>query len=207
VSEARIVRTDSPGWLSDAVGILQRGGLVVFPTDTVYGVGAVAFDPAAVARIYRAKGRREENPIPVLVDGEEAMDKLSLHPPAGARRLAHAFWPGPLTLVVPKAPGLPAEVGPGPSVGLRAPDHPVAMRLLRAIGPLATSSANPSGKPPTTHAEDVRASLGGTVDLVIDGGEAPGGMPSTVLDCTCDPPQVLRPGPVSLEEILAVWAG
>ena len=205
MSEARVVRTDSPGWLADAVAVLARGGLVAFPTDTVYGIGARAFDPAAVALIYRAKGRREENPIPILVGEVDDIGRLSVGALGGVQRLARAFWPGPLTLVVPKHPGLPGEVGAGPTVGLRAPDHAVPLGILRAAGPLATSSANRSGEPPATSASQVRTTLGGHIDLIVDGGTAPGGRPSTVLDCTCDPPRILREGPVSREDILAVW--
>jgi len=205
VSEVRVVLAESPGWLADAASVLARGGLVAFPTDTVYGIGAVAFDPVAVALIYRAKGRREDRPIPVLVADREGIERLAVGVPDGAFRLADAFWPGPLTLVVPKRSGLPTQVSHGPTVGLRAPNHPIALEILRSAGPLATSSANRSNRPPSTLPKEVRAELGGHLDLLVDGGPAPGGTPSTVLDCTVDPPRILRAGPVSLEEILSVW--
>ena len=205
MSEVRVVRAESPGWLADTAAVLARGGVVAFPTDTVYGIGAAALDPVAVAHIYRAKGRREDQPIPVLVADQEGIERLAVRVPAGAYRLADAFWPGPLTLVVPKRAGLPPEVSSGPTVGLRAPNHPIALEILRAAGPLATSSANRSNKPPSTLPEEVRAELGGHLDLLVDGGAAPGGIPSTVLDCTVDPPRIIRAGPLALEEILSVW--
>jgi len=205
VSEVRVVRGGSPGWLADTAAVLARGGLVAFPTDTVYGIGAAALNPIAVAHIYRAKGRREDQPIPVLVADRVGIERLAVGVPPGVYRLADVFWPGPLTLVVPKRAGLPPEVSSGPTVGLRAPNHPIALEILHAAGPLATSSANRSTRPPTTLPEEVRAELGGHLDLLVDGGPAPGGIPSTVLDCTVDPPRILRAGPVSLEDILSVW--
>jgi L-threonylcarbamoyladenylate synthase len=205
MSEVRVVLAESPGWLADAASVLARGGLVAFPTDTVYGIGAAAFDPVAIALIYRAKGRREDQPIPVLVADREGIERLAVGVPDGAFRLADAFWPGPLTLVVPKRSGLPTEVSPGPTVGLRAPNHPIALEILRAAGPLATSSANRSNRPPSTLPKEVRAELGGHLDLLVDGGPAPGGTPSTVLDCTVDPPRILRAGPLALADILSVW--
>lgn len=205
MSDVRVVRADSSGWLAETADVLARGGVVAFPTDTVYGIGAVALDPVAVAHIYRAKGRREDQPIPVLVADRAGIDRLAVGVPAGAYRLAEAFWPGPLTLVVPRRSGLPAEVSSGPTVGLRAPNHRIALEILRAAGPLATSSANRSNEPPSTLPEEVRAALGGHLDLLVDGGAAPGGTPSTVLDCTFDPPRILRAGPLSLEDLLSVW--
>lgn len=207
MNETRLLRVDAPGWLADVTAVLEHGGLVAFPTDTVYGVGAMASDPVAVAGLYRAKGRREDQPVPVLVAGEGDLDRLGINIPPGARRLAHAFWPGPLTLVVLKRPGLPNEVSPGPTVGLRAPDHPVALEILRAAGPVATSSANRSGEPPAILPAQVRESLGGRIELLLDAGPAPGGRPSTVVDCTVDPPAILREGPVTIEAILRAWRG
>jgi len=207
VSVVRVVLAESPGWLADTAAVLARGGLVAFPTDTVYGIGAAALNPIAVAHIYRAKGRREDQPIPVLVADQEGIEQLAVGVPPGVYRLADAFWPGPLTLVVPKRAGLPPEVSSGSTVGLRAPNHPIALEILQSAGPLATSSANRSNRPPSTLPEDVRTELGGQLDLLVDGGPAPGGIPSTVLDCTVDPPRILRAGPVALEDILSVWGG
>jgi len=203
--KTRIVRPEESAWLDTVIQTLQRGGLVAFPTDTVYGIGASAFDGGAVARIYEAKGRREDHPVPVLVAGPEDLDRLAASIPTGVRRLMDVFWPGPLTIIVPKRPDVPEEVSRAGTVGLRAPAHPVALDLLRAAGPLATSSANRSGEPPPTDPTEVLSALGGRVDLLVDGGEAPGGVPSTVVDCSRDSPTLVRAGPISLEAILEVW--
>lgn len=201
----RVLRADEPGWMEVVLQVLSRGGLVAFPTDTVYGVGAAAFDGAAVRRIYEAKGRREANPIPILVADATHLDRLAGPISDRVRRLAEAFWPGPLTIVVHKQPNVPPEISLNATVGVRAPDHPVASEILRSAGPLATSSANRSGESSLTRPEDVLASLGGRIELLVDGGESPGGVPSTVVDCTQDPPTMVREGPVSLDAVLRAW--
>jgi L-threonylcarbamoyladenylate synthase len=174
---------------------------VAFPTDTVYGVGALAFDTVAVERLYWAKERPVERAIPVLLGDASGVSVVALDVPDMALRLAKRFWPGPLTLVMRKAPGVPKSVAAGATVGIRVPDHAVALKLLQAAGPMAVTSANVSGRPPARTADEVLQQLEAKVDLIVNGGMAPGGIASTVLDCTGDVPRVLRPGPVSLDEI------
>jgi L-threonylcarbamoyladenylate synthase len=187
-----------------ALALLQRSGLVAFPTDTVYGLGALAFNAAAVERIYAAKDRPVEKAISVLIADVSDLAKVTLEVPQMAARLAGCFWPGPLTLVVEKHPDLPEEVSAGHTVGVRIPDHPVARALLRSAGPMAVTSANLSGQPSPSTAQQVYAQLGGRIGLIIDGGKTPGGVPSTVVDCTGTEPRILRPGPVSKDEIRSV---
>ena len=189
-----------------AADILRGGGLVAFPTETVYGLGADACDERAVARIYAAKGRPPTNPIIVHThDGSSARALTTAWPPQ-ADALAKRFWPGPLTLVLPKSHAIPAIVtAGGPTVAVRVPAHPVALALLRAAGiPLAAPSANRSFALSPTRCEHVLRDLDGRVDLVIDGGPTPGGIESTVLDVTDSPACILRPGLVSRADIEAV---
>lgn len=192
---------------SQALEILRAGGLVAFPTDTVYGVGALAFDGAAVESIYAAKERPVEKAIPILLGDVSDLKKVASEVPEMALKLAVHFWPGPLTLVVPKHPGLPEAVSATATVGVRVPDHPVARELLRTAGPLAVTSANRSGEGSLSTAREVLEQLGGRIALVIDGMRAPGGAPSTVVDCTTAQPQILRPGPVSLDDIRTILGG
>jgi len=187
--------------IQTALEILQKGGLVAFPTDTVYGVGALAFDGKAVESIYTAKDRPIEKAIPVLIADAADMEKVGMDIPAVAYQLAARFWPGPLTCIVPKQPTLPEAVSATETVGVRVPDHEVARALLRAAGPMAVTSANISGQPSPSTAQEVFAQLGGRIDLIIDGGITPGGVPSTLVDCTGEELKVLREGPISLEEI------
>lgn len=201
--KTEVIKADSPQALETATKILREGGLVAFPTDTVYGVGALAFDAAAVQSIYEAKGRSGEKAIPVLVGDPQDLDKVTASLPDAARRLAMRFWPGPLTLVVGKHAALPAAVSATDTVGVRMPNHPVALALLRKTGPMAVTSANLSGRANPSTADEVLAQLGGRIGLIIDGGTTPGGVPSTVLDCTQPDPAVLRDGPVKMEDIRA----
>jgi len=184
-----------------ALKILQNGGLVAFPTDTVYGVGALAFDGKAVESIYIAKQRPIEKAIPVLIAEAADMEKVGTNIPTIAYQLAARFFPGPLTCLVPKQPHLPESVSATETVGVRVPDHDVARALLRAAGPMAVTSANISGQPSPSTAQDVFAQLNGRIDLILDGGTTPGGVPSTLVDCTGDELKILREGPISLAEI------
>ncbi|NWG06301.1 MAG: threonylcarbamoyl-AMP synthase [Chloroflexi bacterium] len=198
-----IVSAESPDALQRALDILKNGGLVAFPTDTVYGVGALAFDGRAVESIYTAKDRPAEKAIPVLIADESDLEKVGVDIPAIAHRLATRFWPGPLTVLVPKKPTLPESVSATDTVGVRIPDHAVTRALLRAAGPMAVTSANISGQPSPSTAEDVFAQLNGRIPLIIDGGKTPGGTPSTLVDCTGENIRILREGPLSLEELLS----
>jgi L-threonylcarbamoyladenylate synthase len=186
-----------------AADILRRGGLVAFPTETVYGLGANALDSTAVARIFEAKGRPANNPIIVHVADASMVSLVAASWPPTAARLAERFWPGPLTLVLPKQPTLPDGVtGGGPTVGVRVPAHPVARALLEAVQlPIAAPSANRSSELSPTTAEHVRQALDGRIDMILDGGACPGGIESIVLDVTSDPPRILRPGLIAVAQI------
>jgi len=197
-----------PAAIAAAARILRAGGLVAFPTETVYGLGANALDADAVGRIFVAKGRPADDPLIVhVLDAAGAGDRtLAAAWPPIAARLTDAFWPGPLTVVVPRGPAIPPIVTASlPMVALRAPAHPVARALLAAAGvPIAAPSANPFGRTSPTTAAHVIAGLGDRVDLVLDGGPCAIGVESTVVDCTTDPIRVLRPGGIPLEAIRAI---
>jgi len=199
-----ICSAEDPFAVPRAIEILQLGGQVAFPTDTVYGVGALAFNGAAVKGIYAAKDRPVEKAIPVLIGDTDDLVKVCTEVPEIALKLAAHFWPGPLTLVVPKHPELPEAVSVAPTVGVRIPDHPLARALLRLAGPMAVTSANVSGQPSPITAQEVFAQLGGRIALIIDGGKTHGGVPSTVVDCTGAELQILRSGPISERELLAI---
>ena len=186
-----------------ALAILQAGGLVAFPTDTVYGVGALAFDGKAIESIYAAKDRPIEKAIPILISDFSELDTVGIDIPKSANKLASRFWPGPLTILVPKRGGLPESVSATSTVGVRVPDHQVARALLRAAGPMAVTSANISGGQSPVSAEEVFEQLAGRIPLIIDAGKTPGGVPSTLVDCTGTELKVLREGPISLGDLLS----
>ncbi len=191
-----------PGDLGLAAQALREGHIVGFPTDTVYGVAVLAQDEDAVQMLFAAKGRDFRVALPVMVAAVELVEQVARPVPGFARLTAH-FWPGPLTLVLPKQPTLPALVtAGGETVGVRIPDHALALELLRlAATPLAVTSANRSGQPPARTAAEVLAQLDDRIHMLVDGGPAPGGSASTVLDLTTDPPRILRPGPISAETL------
>jgi L-threonylcarbamoyladenylate synthase len=197
-----LLLADAPESIRRALEVLCAGGLVAFPTDTVYGVGALAFDGPAVESIYAAKDRPNEKAIPILIADLADVDRVAVDVPPMARILAARFWPGPLTLVVPKQPHLPESVSATATVAVRIPDHPAARALLRAAGPMAVTSANISGQPSPTEAEEVIRQLGGRIPLVLDGGLTPGGVPSTLVDCLGEEPILLREGPLTMAQIL-----
>ncbi|MGQ9584453.1 MAG: L-threonylcarbamoyladenylate synthase [Anaerolineae bacterium] len=203
--QTRVVDADAEGWLGEALAILQAGGVVAFPTDTVYGVGADPLQGAAVAALYRAKGRPPDKAIPLLLAEVAQMEAMVTEVPAAARRLAGCFWPGPLTLVLPAREEVPAIVrAGGETVALRMPAHPVALQLIAAFGrPLAVTSANRSGQPSPAAAREVLGQLEGRIPLIVDGGGCPGGQPSTVLSLAEHPPRLLRAGPVTWDAIAA----
>lgn len=188
-----------------AVEVLNGGGLVAFPTDTVYGVGAHAWHEDAVNGLYRAKVRPDNKAIPLLIASPEELAQVAQDVPPLAYTLAQRFWPGALTLVLPRTPLISdAITAGGDTVAVRMPDHPVSLALLRALGaPLATTSANLSGQPPAVTAAEVWAQLAGRIELLLDGGACPGGVASTVLDLTVHPPRLLRAG--ALLSALAEW--
>jgi L-threonylcarbamoyladenylate synthase len=186
-----------------AVEILKRGGLVAIPTETVYGLAADALDAEAVAGIFRAKGRPSTNPIIVHVADVAMAMSLAGQWPAAAEAIATRFWPGPVTVVVPRGPRIPDIVtAGGATVALRCPAHPLARRLIADSGlPLAAPSANRSEAVSPTTAHHVLESLGNRIDLILDGGPCAKGIESTVIDCTTSPPRILRPGPLSRAEL------
>jgi L-threonylcarbamoyladenylate synthase len=184
---------------------VQRGDLVVIPTDTVYGIGADAFDADAVRALLAAKGRGREMPPPVLVSAATTVDALASELPGYARALIEEFWPGPLTLVCRQQPSLQWDLGDTRgTVAVRMPDHPVALAVLERTGPLAVSSANKTGRPAATDADEALEMLGDDVAVVVDAGESPGGEASTIIDVTGSQGRVLRRGALSLEELNAV---
>ena len=184
---------------------VQQGKLVVLPTDTVYGVGADAFDPAAVRELLAAKGRGREMPPPVLVSAATTVDAIATAIPGYARALIEEFWPGPLTLVCTQQPSLQWDLGDTRgTVAVRMPDHDVALELLERTGPLAVSSANLTGHPAATDAGQAEEMLGDDVEVIVDAGEAPGGRASTIVDVTGTQGRVLRRGALSLEALNAV---
>ncbi|HJW32886.1 MAG TPA: L-threonylcarbamoyladenylate synthase [Holophagaceae bacterium] len=193
-------------WLGEAVSILRRGGLVAFPTETVYGLGADGLNPTALARIFEAKGRPRSNPLILHVSGLAMARSLVTTFPKAALNLAEAFWPGPLTLVLPKRALVPDEAtAGGATVALRMPDHPVALRLIRAFGgPVAAPSANRSEHVSPTCAEHVLADLAGRIDLLLDGGPCRSGLESTVVDLSGEVPRILRHGPLAPAALAAV---
>lgn len=189
--------------ISRAAESLRSGGLVAFPTETVYGLGADALNPEAVKRIFVAKGRPLDNPIIVHVGGPEDLRALTDEVPPEAARLMGQFWPGPLTLIFRKSGQLPREVTGGQdTVAVRMPRNTVALALVRALGrPIAAPSANLSGRPSPTTAGHVLHDLGGRIDIILDGGPVEVGIESTVLDLSQHPPVILRPGAVTREEL------
>lgn len=195
-----------PAVIAEAAALLRSGRLVAFPTETVYGLGGLALEPASLRRIYEAKGRPSAHPIIAHVLGEDDARELTRAWSPLASRLARAFWPGPLTIVTPKSERVPAELtGGSPSVGLRAPAHPIARALIAAVGqPVAAPSANKFQSLSPTRAEHVARSLGAAVDLVLDGGPCDRGIESTVVSLAEDGTiRVLRPGSVTLDDLRA----
>jgi L-threonylcarbamoyladenylate synthase len=189
-----------------AAELLRAGEVVALPTETVYGLAANALDENAVAKIFQVKGRPAHNPIIVHVAGNEMAADCAANFPASALKLSHAFWPGPLTLVLPRAKKIPASVAAGgATIGVRWPGHPFMQAVIRACGfPLAAPSANLSNQISPTNAEHVRSQLDGKIPLIVDGGQSQVGIESTVLDLTVTPPKILRPGMIHAASLAAV---
>jgi L-threonylcarbamoyladenylate synthase len=197
----QVVPASKPGAIASAVEVLQRGEVIALPTDTVYGIGAHGFCERAIEQLYEIKGRDRLKAIALLIAGVEDMKRVAVDVPEVAWQLAERFWPGALTLVLPKAAAvLDVLTGGGDSVAVRVPDHAVALELIRALGaPLAATSANLSGQAEACTAQQVLAALGERVPFVLDGGRCPGGVASTVVDVTVRPPVIRRPGPLARE--------
>ncbi|WP_078414426.1 L-threonylcarbamoyladenylate synthase [Priestia abyssalis] len=192
--------------LEEAAKLLKEGETIAFPTETVYGLGADATSDRAVDKIFVAKGRPSDNPLIIHIGSKEAVEKIAKEIPSSAQALIDRFWPGPLTLVLKKRPGISEKVTAGlETVAVRMPSHPIALELLKKVDlPIAAPSANLSGKPSPTLAKHVWADLDGRISGIVDGGPTGVGVESTVLDCTEDTPLILRPGGVTKEQIEAV---
>ena len=188
--------------LNAAIKILENGGLVVFPTDTVYGLGVKVTDKFAIEKIYAVKGRMQTKAIAVLIGSMEQIDMVADSFPQSAQKLGKSFWPGALTMVVKRRKELPEILSPDETIGIRIPDDDFVRSLINQVGPLATTSANLSGQPSAINAAMAIKQLGDKVDLIIDGGECRGGQASTVIDCTQEVLHVLREGAISKDSII-----
>lgn len=199
--KTQIISVNDPRAFTIAKELLERGELVAFPTDTVYGVGASVHNKQGINNLYVAKLRDTRKAIPILLGTLAEVSQVTSGMSGMALQLAQHFWPGPLTLVVPRRTDLMAEISPYPTIGVRMPNHPDTLRLLRLMGPMAVTSANLSGQASTCSVQAVLAQLGGRIALILDGGLTPGGNPSTVVDCSGAVPVILREGPVHMEDI------
>ncbi|MBW8012099.1 MAG: threonylcarbamoyl-AMP synthase [Chloroflexi bacterium] len=202
----KTVKVDEAGALDHAVDVLHNGGVVAFPTDTVYGLGAMAFDEDAIFRLYLIKGRNHSKAVVALINKVEDLEGLTTSPSETSLCLTRHFWPGPMTIILPRHPDVPDILSEPPNIGVRIPDHPVALDLLDRAGPLGVTSANISGLANTTSADQVLDQLEGRIHLVLDGGRTPGGVPSTVVECTDSEINILRPGPITKRQIMSVLA-
>ena len=196
----------TPENVSRAAAIIRSGGLLGIPTETVYGLGANALNEEAVLHIFEAKGRPQDNPLIIHVPDSTWLARYCENVPASAYRLAEKFWPGPLTMILPRKPIVPLRTTGGlETVGVRCPDHPVTLAIIREAGvPIAAPSGNTSGRPSPTCANDMREDMDGKIDAIFDGGACRVGVESTIIDLTCTPPRLLRPGGLPLESLQEV---
>lgn len=207
-SKERVVKVNAdrpaPQAIREAARVLEKGGVVAFPTETYYGLGADPFHEAAVRRLFEIKDREPAKPISLVIDDEKRLKDIVKAVSPEASRLIRRFWPGPLTLVFHSSPRLPAALtGGSATIGVRIPNHPVALELLRAFGrALTATSANHSGQPSAATAEQVEKALGTDLDLILDAGPTPGGPESTVVDATLYPPRLIRKGPIPFRDVL-----
>ena len=192
--------------LPQAAEIIRRGGLVGIPTETVYGLGANGLDPKAVSRIFEAKGRPQDNPLILHITDVSWLERYCKEIPLTAYKLAEAYWPGPMTMILPRKDMVPDAVTAGlDTVGMRCPSHILCHELIRlADVPIAAPSGNTSGRPSPTTADHMREDMDGKIDAIVDGGPCSVGVESTIIDLTCTPPRLLRPGGISLEQLRAV---
>ncbi len=203
---AKILSASDPAAIARAADVLRAGGIVAYPTDTVYGLGANVFDAQALEKVMDAKRRPDEKSLPVLIADRGHLRRLVTAVTPAAARLMAEFWPGALTIVLQKRDGLSPLLGEA-TLAVREPDHPAIGALLTAAGvPLSGTSANLSGQPAATTAQEAQEQLGNAVDLILDGGPAAGSTPSTVIDCTARPPRILRQGAVTQDALAAVLA-
>ena len=199
--DTKIVKTNQEDALLLSREMLRNGSLIAFPTDTVYGLAADPFNISAIIKLFEAKGRDYNKAIAILVGSIEQVKLITDSFTENAEKLTRQFWPGGLTVIVPKRKDVPDLLSGNQTIGIRMPDHPFTLELLKQFGPLATTSANLSGGPNPQNAADVLVQLNNRIPLILDGGECPGGVPSTVVDCTTNEVYVLRAGAVSEEKI------
>ena len=203
--KTQVISAAHPEAIALACEVIRSGGLIAFPTDTLYGLGCDPHLPTALQKIYAAKGRSASKAIPVLISRADQLESLVSGLPEQSTRLMERWWPGALTLVLPKNPDLPPDLTPYPGLAVRMPDHPVALSLLDQTGPLAVTSANLSDHENPQDAQGVLAQLDGVVDLIMDGGSLLGGQASTIIDCMASEPKLLREGPIPFSAILERW--
>jgi L-threonylcarbamoyladenylate synthase len=199
--ETLLLKADEERSIQLALETLHAGNLVAFPTDTVYGLGADPFNISAIIKLFESKGREYNKAIAILVGSAEQVDLIAERFTDNAKKLVAKFWPGGLTVIVPKRKDVPDLLSSTQTIGIRMPNHPMTLELLRRFGPLATTSANLSGGANPLTAQDVVAQLNTRIPLVLDGGPCPGGVPSTVVDCTIDQLHILRYGPITEENM------
>lgn len=201
----QVLRSTDPDMIPAVSAAIQRNEVIILPTDTVYGVGTNAFDEDAVRCLFVVKQRAREKGIPILIAELSDLEKIAIDIPPVANRLIARFWPGPLTLVLPKRPDLPPAISNSNYVAVRLPDHDVSREIIRAAGgALATTSANLSGRAPAQTVDEALRELAGAVTLAIDDGPSGGQVASTVVDCTRDEIRILRSGPLAMEDLLQV---
>jgi L-threonylcarbamoyladenylate synthase len=203
MEEKQILSINDPQAIATAKKVIWNHGTIVFPTDTIYGIASNAFDPEGLNKLYEIKQRPADKALPVLIGELSQLDDLVLFVSDRVKQIAAAFWPGALTLILPKGKKVPQRLSPYPTIGVRMPDLDFNLRLLKATGPLATTSANISGGPNPTSLDDVINQLQDRPDLLLDGGPTPGPVASTVLDLSSDEMKVLRQGPITLKAINA----
>ena len=203
--KTQVISATHPEAIALACEVIRSGGLIAFPTDTLYGLGCDPHLPTALQKIYAAKGRSASKAIPVLISHSDQLESLVSDLPEQSTRLMERWWPGALTLVLPKNPDLPPDLTPYPGLAVRMPDHPIALSLLDQTGPLAVTSANLSDHENPQDAQGVLAQLDGVVDLILDGGSLLGGQASTIIDCMASEPKLLREGPIPFSAILERW--
>lgn len=200
--ETKRLKAEQSGAIEEAAKLLKAGHLIAFPTDTLYGVGADTSNPSAIQKLFASKGRPLEKGIPILLSDVDYLGKIVSQTPNIAMRLAQNFWPGPLTLILPKRDSISKIISPDENIAVRVPDNDVAREFIRAAGgAVATSSANRSGEPPALDAQEAVAALGDSIAAVLDGGKVSLGIASTIVDCTVSPPRILRQGPLTAEEL------
>lgn len=196
-----MIHTDHKQAVSRGLAVLQSGGIVAFPTDTVYGIGSLAFNREGIIKLYHVKDRDRSKAIPILIAESSDLGRVAKDIPSFVKAVMDRYWPGPLTLILKKHESVPHEISPTDTVGVRIPDHDFMRQFLKAAGPLAATSANLSGKGSTHTAAAVWQQLRGKIELILDGGETQGEQASTVMDCITHPPRILRKGPISYQDI------